>query len=272
MGRVDRATGRETRRTPQELKASAARMRSLDLVSIHAAGSGHPGGTLSIMDVAAVLFLDEARYDPSDPRWDGRDRIFFSAGHKAPALYAGLVAAGFYAEEQAITLRKLGSPFQGHPHAPALPGLEVSSGSLGQGLGIAVGCALAGRIAGKAYRVYCVMGDGEQQEGSVWEAAMSAAHHKLGTLCAVIDKNGLQIDGSVDSVMRVDPLADKYAAFGWNVIAVDGHDVAAIQAGFRAARAVTDKPTVLIAATAKGKGVSFKIGRASCRERVFVHV
>ena len=239
MGSVDRVGGRESHPSAGELRASAARMRALDLVSIYAAGSGHPGGTLSVMDLAAVLFLDEVRYDPADPRWDGRDRAFFSAGHKAPALYAGLVEAGYYGEKEAATLRKLGSPFQGHPHAPLLPGLEVSSGSLGQGLGIAVGCALAGRISGKPYRVYCVMGDGEQQEGSVWEAAMAASHHCLGNLCAIIDKNGLQIDGRVDSVMRVDPLAAKYEAFGWNAICVDGHDIEAIRAGFARARLVT---------------------------------
>ncbi|HEY9592931.1 MAG TPA: transketolase, partial [Spirochaetia bacterium] len=257
MGRVDRTTGREIRPSTDELIASAARMRALDLVSIHAAGSGHPGGTLSIMDVAAVLFLDEVRYDPRDPRWDGRDRVFFSAGHKAPALYAALVQAGYYTEEQAVTLRKLGSPFQGHPHAPGLPGIEVSSGSLGQGLGIAVGCALAGRSAGKPYRVYCVMGDGEQQEGSIWEAAMAAAHHGLDNLCAVVDRNRLQIDGSVDSVMRVEPLAEKYASFGWKVLPIDGHDIATIREAFRAARVARGKPTVVIADTVKGKGVSF---------------
>jgi transketolase len=262
MGIVDRASGRESHPSAQELRASAARMRALDLVSIQAAGSGHPGGTLSVMDLAAVLFLDEVRYDPADPRWDGRDRVFFSAGHKAPALYAGLVEAGFYREEEAVTLRKLGSPFQGHPHASLLPGLEVSSGSLGQGLGIAAGCALAGRISGKPYRVYCVMGDGEQQEGSVWEAVMAASHHGLGSLCAIIDKNGLQIDGRVDSVMRVEPLADKYEAFGWNAICVDGHDIEAIREGFARARLVQDRPSVLIASTVKGKGVSFMENQA----------
>jgi transketolase len=263
MGLVDRATGREIHLSAEEIATSAARMRALDIVSIHAAGSGHPGGTLSIMDVAAVLFLDEVRYDPRDPHWDGRDRVFFSAGHKAPALYAGLVQAGFHSEEQAVTLRKLGSPFQGHPHASVLPGVEVSSGSLGQGLGISVGCALAGRMAGKPYRVYCVMGDGEQQEGSIWEAAMAAAHHRLDNLCAIIDKNGLQIDGTVDSVMRVDPLAEKYAAFGWNVVTVDGHDIGAIRGAFRAARVARGKPTLIIALTVKGKGVSFMENQAS---------
>jgi transketolase len=262
MGLVDRATGREIHLSTEELASSAARMRALDIVSIHAAGSGHPGGTLSIMDVAAVLFLDEVRYDPRDPRWDGRDRVFFSAGHKAPALYAGLVQAGFHSEEQAVTLRKLGSPFQGHPHAPVLAGVEVSSGSLGQGLGIAVGCALAGRMAGKPYRVYCVMGDGEQQEGSIWEAAMAAAHHRLDNLCAIIDKNGLQIDGAVDSVMRVDPLAEKYTAFGWNVVTVDGHDIGAVRDAFRSARVARGKPTLIIALTVKGKGVSFMENQA----------
>jgi transketolase len=262
VGRVDRTTGVEAHPGAEKLRARAARMRALDLVSIHAAGSGHPGGTLSVMDIAAVLFLDEVRYDPADPRWEGRDRVFFSAGHKAPALYVALVEAGFLSEEQAVTLRKLGSPCQGHPHAPALPGVEVSSGSLGQGLGIAAGCALAGRMAGAPWRVYCVMGDGEQQEGSIWEAAMAAAHHRLDNLCAIVDKNRLQIDGPVSAVMSIDPLADKYRAFGWNVLAVDGHDVAALQDAFRAARGAKGRPTVIVADTVKGKGVSFMENQA----------
>jgi transketolase len=262
MGIVNRASGVETHPSRDELRARAARMRALDLVSIHAAGSGHPGGTLSIMDVAAVLFLDEVRFDQQDPAWEGRDRVFFSAGHKAPAVYAALVQAGFYREEQAVTLRKLGSPFQGHPHAPALPGLEVSSGSLGQGLGIAVGCALAGRLGGKGYRVYCVMGDGEHQEGSVWEAVMAAAHHRLDSLCAVVDRNRLQIDGPVAAVMGVDPLPEKYRAFGWNALVVDGHDIDAIRAAFRTARDTRGVPTVIIADTVKGKGVSFMENQA----------
>jgi transketolase len=262
MGRIDRATGHETRLDAGQLSARAARMRALDLVSIHAAGSGHPGGTLSIMDVAAVLFLDEVRYDPADPRWEGRDRVFFSAGHKAPAIYVSLVEAGYLSEEQAVTLRKFGSPCQGHPHAPVLPGIEVSSGSLGQGLGIAVGCALAGRMAGASWRVYCVMGDGEQQEGSIWEAAMSAAHHRLDALCCIVDKNRLQIDGAVSAVMDVDPLADKYRAFGWNVLCVDGHDIGQLREAFRAARETKGKPSVIIADTVKGKGVSFMENQA----------
>jgi transketolase len=262
MGRFDRATGLETRLDAGQLRARAARMRALDLVSIHAAGSGHPGGTLSVMDIAAVLFLDEVRYDPADPRWEGRDRVFFSAGHKAPAIYMALVEVGYLSEEQAVTLRKFGSPCQGHPHAPVLPGIEVSSGSLGQGLGIAAGCALAGRMAGANWRVYCVMGDGEQQEGSIWEAAMSAAHHRLDALCCIVDKNRLQIDGLVSAVMDVDPLADKYRAFGWNVLCVDGHDIGQLQEAFRAARDAKGKPSVIIADTVKGKGVSFMENQA----------
>jgi len=262
MGKVDRPTGKESHLSPDELKKLACRMRALDIVSIHAAGSGHPGGTLSVMDIAAVLFLDEVRYDPRDPDWEGRDRVFFSAGHKAPAVYAALVQAGLYREEDAVTLRKLGSPFQGHPHAPNLPGLEVSSGSLGQGLGIAVGCALAGRMSGAGYRAYCVLGDGEQQEGSVWEAVMAAAHHELDSLCAIVDRNRLQIDGPVSAVMGVDPLADKYRAFGWNVLEVDGHDIEKLQKAFASARASRGKPTVIIADTVKGKGVSFMENQA----------
>ncbi len=257
MGRVDRSTGTETHLSAGELAAHAARMRALDVTAIHAAGSGHPGGTLSVMDIAAVLFMDEARYDPKDPRWEGRDRIFFSAGHKAPALYAALVERGFHTEEAAVTLRRLGSPFQGHPHAPALAGVEVSSGSLGQGLGIAVGCALAGRMAGAGWRVYCITGDGEHQEGSIWEAAMAAGHYGLDSLCCIVDRNRLQIDGLVSAVMGVDPLAEKYRAFGWNVIPVDGHDITALQAAFRAARGARGKPSVIVAETVKGKGVSY---------------
>jgi transketolase len=260
VGRCE--SGRETHPSAEELRAAAARMRGLDLVSIHAAGSGHPGGTLSVMDIAAVLYLDEARIDPRDPKWPGRDRIFLSAGHKAPAVYAALVELGMYRAEEAVTLRKLGSPFQGHPHAPKLPGIEVSSGSLGQGLGIAVGCAAAGRMDVASWRVYCIMGDGEQQEGSVWEAAMAAAHHRLDSLCAVVDRNRLQIDGPVSEVMGVDPLADKYRAFGWNVIECDGHNCAALKAAFSRARETKGKPSVILADTVKGKGVSFMENQA----------
>ncbi len=262
MGLIDSRTGQEWRLSGVELQEAARRMRALDVVSIHAAGSGHPGGTLSIMDVAAALYLNEARLDPKNPRWPERDRIFFSTGHKAPTIYSALAVLGLYTAEEVVTLRRLGSPFQGHPHAPKLPGIEVSSGSLGQGLGIAAGCALAARLDRRAHRVYCIMGDGEQQEGSIWEAAMTAGHYRLDNLCAVVDCNGLQIDGKVEEVMGVEPLADKYRAFRWNVLEIDGHDMEQILAAFARARETRGQPTVILARTVKGKGVSFMEGQA----------
>lgn len=257
MGLVDSKTGKEKKYTKDELVRAAAEMRVLNLVSIHAARSGHPGGTLSIMDITAALFLNEAKLDPKNPKWDGRDRIHWSTGHKAPAIYAALGVAGFYKYEDVATLRKINSPFQGHPHAPKLPGIEVSGGSLGQGLSVAVGSALAGKKDRKSYRVYCIMGDGEQQEGSIWEAVMSASHFKLDNLVGIIDRNRLQIDGRVEEVMNVEPLEDKYRAFGWHVVTIDGHDMQAILDAFGEARATSGKPTVIIADTIKGKGVSF---------------
>lgn len=249
--------------TVAELRAAAAEMRAMNVVSIYAAGSGHPGGTLSIMDVAAALYLNVLSHDPSDPAWPDRDRVFWSAGHKAPALYVALGRAGYFPLDDVVTLRQLGSRFEGHPHWLKVPGVEISSGSLGQGLGAAVGNALAGKLRGSAYRVYVIMGDGEQQEGSVWEAAMAAGHYKLENLCAVVDVNRLQIDGWVQDVMNVQPLADKYKAFGWNVIEIDGHDMLQILDAFSRARLETRKPTVILARTIKGKGVSFMENEAS---------
>ena len=257
MGIVDLKTGEEKKLKADELRTAAKDMRGLALISIHAARSGHPGGSLSIMDIAAALFLNEAKLSPDDDKWKERDRIFFSAGHKAPALYAGLVKAGFYSPEEMVTLRQLDSPFQGHPHAPKLKGVEVSSGSLGQGLSVAAGVALYGKLEGSGYRVYCIMGDGEQQEGNIWEAAMTAGHYKLDNLCAVLDKNRLQIDGWVKDVMSIDPIADKYRAFNWNVIEINGHDMDEILSAFKKARETKGKPTIIIADTVKGKGVSF---------------
>ncbi len=241
----------------EELVEAAKDMRALDLISIHAARSGHPGGTLSIMDIAAVLYLNEANIDPQNPDMENRDRIFFSAGHKAPAIYVALSKVGLVPEEDVVTLRKLNSPCQGHPHAPHLPGVEVSSGSLGQGLGIAVGSALTAKLDNKDHRVYCIMGDGEQDEGSIWEAAMACAHYKLDNLCAIIDKNRLQIDGWIKDIMDINPLADKYKAFNWNVITIDGHNIDEILSAFKQARDYKGKPTLIIANTIKGKGVSF---------------
>jgi len=241
----------------EELRDAARMMRGYDLVALCAAGSGHPGGTLSIMDVAAALYLRAAEHDPKNPEWPDRDRILWSAGHKAPALYVSLGMAGFCPIEDVVTLRKFGSAFQGHPHWLKLPGVEISSGSLGQGLSISVGMALAARIDGKQHKIFCLMGDGEQQEGEVWEAAMEAGHFHLDNIIAIVDCNRLQIDGWVKDVMQVEPLGAKYAAFGWEVLRIDGHNMSEIVDALEQARAVQGKPVVILADTIKGKGVSF---------------
>jgi transketolase len=232
-------------------------MRGYDLVTLCAAGSGHAGGTLSIMDITAALYLHVAQLDPKNPNWADRDRILWSAGHKAPALYVGLGFAGFCDIDDVVTLRKLHSRFQGHPHWLKLPGVEVSSGSLGQGLSVAVGMALSARLDEKKHKIFCLMGDGEQQEGQVWEAAMEAGHFHLDNIIAVIDVNRLQIDGWVKDVMEVQPLDQKYAAFGWEVLHVDGHDMKQLVEAFDKAKTVVGKPVVILADTVKGKGVSF---------------
>jgi len=246
-----------------QLKAAAAEMRAINVAAIYAAGSGHPGGTLSVMDIAATLYLNVLNHDPADPSWPARDRVFWSAGHKAPALYVALGRAGYFPLDDVVLLRQLGAPFEGHPNWLKLPGIEISSGSLGQGLGAAVGNALALKLRGASSRVYVIMGDGEQQEGSVWEAAMSAGHYKLDNLCAIIDVNRLQIDGWVEDVMNVQPLAEKYAAFGWNVLECDGHDIQQLLDAFAKAKQAANKPTVILAKTIKGKGVSFMENEAS---------
>jgi transketolase len=268
MPLIDSATGKVTRKyTVDQLREAANLMRGYNLVALCAAGSGHAGGTLSIMDITAALYLHSARHDPAHPSWPDRDRIVWSAGHKAPSLYAGLAFAGFCALDDVVTLRKLGSPFQGHPHWLKLPGVEVSTGSLGQGLSISVGMALAARLDGKQHKVFCLMGDGEQQEGQVWEAAMEAGHFHLDNIVAVIDCNRLQIDGWVKDVMQVEPLADKYASFGWQVMRVDGHDMQALVSAFEEARAAQGKPVVILADTIKGKGVSFMENQAGWHGR-----
>jgi transketolase len=241
----------------EELKEAANLMRGYDLVALCAAGSGHAGGTLSIMDIAAALYLRVADHDPLDASWRDRDRIIWSTGHKAPSLYLGLAFAGFCPIDDVVLLRKLSSPFQGHPHWLKLPGVEVSTGSLGQGLSIAVGIALAGKLNNQNYQTFCIMGDGEQQEGQVWEAAMEASHHGLDNLVAIIDKNRLQIDGPVSEVMNVEPLEAKYRSFGWEVFYVDGHNMAQVVEVLEKAKAGVGKPVVIIAETVKGKGVSF---------------
>lgn len=257
MGICDCKTGKNNEIDVSKLQQAADEMRAYALIAIHAAASGHPGGSLSCMDIVANLFLHTMKHDPENPHWECRDRLFFSAGHKAPALYAGLAYCGYFPKEDMVTLRRYDSPFQGHPHWLKLAGIEMSSGSLGQGLGIALGDALAMKLDGIDSRVYCIMGDGEQQEGSIWEAVMAAGHLKADNLIGIVDKNRLQIDGNVADVMNVDPLADKYRAFNWNVIEIDGHDHQQIHDAMDQARKHTGSPTVIIANTVKGKGVSF---------------
>lgn len=240
-----------------ELKEQAKLMRGYNLVALCAAGSGHAGGTLSIMDITAALYLKIADHDPKNPSWEDRDRIIWSTGHKAPSLYLGLAFAGFCKKEDVMYLRKLYSPFQGHPHWLKLAGVEVSSGSLGQGLSVAVGISLAGKLDGKNYKTFCIMGDGEQQEGNIWEAAMEAGHFKLDNLVGIIDYNRLQIDGWVREVMDVDPLEDKYRSFGWEVIRINGHEMQQVIDALQKGKRGVGKPLLIIAETVKGKGVSF---------------
>jgi transketolase len=240
-----------------ELVEAANLLRGYDLICLAAAGSGHAGGTLSIMDIAAAVYLNVARHDPRNPEWEGRDRIIWSTGHKAPSLYLCLGMSGYFDIEEVVTLRKLYSPFQGHPHWLKLTGVEASTGSLGQGLSISNGIALAAKLDNRDHRVFCFMGDGEQQEGQIWEAAMEAGHYQLDNLCGIVDKNRLQIDGWVEEVMDIDPLNKKYESFGWNVIEIDGHDMKQILNAFEQAKSFKGKPTVIIAHTVKGKGVSF---------------
>ncbi|MGZ4824582.1 MAG: transketolase, partial [Terriglobales bacterium] len=226
MAIIDSKTGKVVRDySIDQLKDAARLMRGYDLVALCAAGSGHAGGTLSIMDIAAALYLKVANLDPQNAEWADRDRIIFSTGHKAPSLYLGLAFAGFFTPDEVVTLRKLYSPFQGHPHWLKLPGVEASTGSLGQGLSIAVGLARAARLNQKNHTTFCIMGDGEQQEGQIWEAAMEAGHYQLDNLVGIVDYNRLQIDGRVADVMNIDPIEQKYLSFGWDVVRINGHDM-----------------------------------------------
>ncbi len=239
------------------LEEIAKKIRIGIIEGTHAAKSGHPGGSLSITDVLAYLYFEEMNVDPANPADPDRDRFVLSKGHCAPALYASLANRGFFPVEELTTLRKIGSRLQGHPDMTLTPGVDMSAGSLGLGISSAAGMALAGKIDGKAYRVYTAVGDGESEEGQVWEACMFAAHYKLDNFCAIFDWNGLQIDGSVSEVMNPTPHDKKLEAFGFHVISIDGHDFDAIEAAFNEAKAVKGKPTAIIAKTVKGKGVSF---------------
>ena len=236
----------------------ANRIRMGALTGIYHAKSGHPGGSLSVADILAVLYGREMRYDPQRPDWEDRDRFVLSKGHCAPALYAALAECGFFPTEELTTLRHTDSRLQGHPDMRKTPGVDMTTGSLGQGISAACGMAISGKLRKKDYRVYTVIGDGESEEGQVWEAAMAAAKYKLDNLCAIIDHNGLQIDGRNDDVMPVMPLDKKFEAFNWNVLSVNGHDYDALSDAFDKAAAMNNgKPTVVIMETIKGKGVSY---------------
>ncbi|EHQ92234.1 transketolase [Desulfosporosinus youngiae] len=240
-----------------ELKRVANVIRQDIISMLAAAKSGHPGGSLSAADIVATLFFNEMKINPQEPNWADRDRFVLSKGHAAPVLYSALAEKGYFPKEELQGLRKTGHPLQGHPDMKKTPGVDMSTGSLGQGLSAANGMALAGKLDGKDYRVYALLGDGEMAEGQIWEAAMAAAHYKLDNLTAIIDYNGLQIDGKTDSVMCSAPLAQKWQAFCWHVIEVDGHEIDALLSAFAEAKTVKGRPTMIIAKTVKGKGVSF---------------
>ena len=240
-----------------ELKKLANSIRFGIIEAVYNAGCGHPGGSLSIADVLTYLYFEEMNVNPADPKWQDRDRFVLSKGHTAPALYSTLAERGFFPKEELKTLRKTGSRLQGHPDMKGVPGVDMSTGSLGLGISAACGMALSGKVGGKDYRVYTVLGDGESEEGQVWEAAMLAAHYKLDNLVAILDWNGLQIDGPITEVMNPTPHDKKFEAFGWHVITIDAHDFLQLEAAFAEARTVKGKPTVIIAKSTKGKGVSY---------------
>lgn len=242
-----------------ELSVIAAKMRQTILSMLTTAKSGHPGGSLSAIDMILELYLNEMRHDPKQPKWPERDRFVLSKGHGVPALYAVLAHCGYINHDDLFTLRHLGSSLQGHPANRLMSSIEASTGSLGQGLSVALGMALAARVGSNSPRwnVYAILGDGEQQEGQVWEAAMCAAHYKVGNLIAFVDRNNGQIDGLVDDIMDIEPLEQRWKNFGWHTMTIDGHDFSAIHRACVEARAKTDQPTMIVAKTVKGKGVSF---------------
>jgi len=241
----------------KKLEEKANEMRQDLIKMLLEAGSGHSAGPLGFMDVMTALYFHVLKYDPKNPDWEDRDRFFLSHGHIAPVLYTVMAHAGYFPKDELKTLRKLGTRLQGHPHREALPGLESTSGPLGQGLSQAIGTALAAKLDEKSHRIYCATSDGEHNEGQVWEAVLTAAKYKLNNLTAILDRNNIQIDGYTEDVMPLDSLAEKYEAFGWHVIEVDGHNIEQIVNACEEAKTIYEKPTMIIAHTIPGKGVDF---------------
>ena len=241
----------------KQLQITACKVRMGIIESTHGAKAGHPGGSLSAAEVFTYLYFKELNIDPKNPKWEGRDRFVLSKGHTTPGLYATLANRGFFPVEDLPTFRHIDSYLQGHPNMNMVPGVDMSTGSLGQGVSTAVGMAIAAKHTGKTNRVYSLLGDGEIQEGQVWEACMAASHYKLDNFCIVVDNNGLQIDGKIADVMSPYPIVDKLQAFGMHVIAIDGHDFDAIEAAFNEAKEIKGQPTAIVMTTVKGKGVSY---------------
>lgn len=246
----------------EDLKMKAKDIRKDIIEEVYNANSGHPGGSLSISDIMAVLYFNELRIDEKNPRWEERDRLVLSKGHCSPALYAALAERGFFDKEDLKSFRKIESNLQGHPDLNKVPGVDMTSGSLGQGLSIANGMAIAGKMDNKNYRVYTILGDGEIEEGQIWEAAMTANKYKLDNLCVIVDNNNLQIDGTIEEVMSSYPIDEKFKSFGFNVLTIDGNNIEEILNGFEIAKQTKNKPTCIIAKTIKGKGVSFMENKA----------
>ena len=244
-----------------ELKAIAKELRVDIIRMLVEAGSGHPGGSLSCIDIIVTLFFHKMRHRPKDPEWSDRDRFVLSKGHCVPALYAVLAKSGYFPHEELLSLRKLNSRLQGHPDRNRLPGIEASTGSLGQGLSVALGMAMTGKISKMDYRVYCLISDGECQAGQVWEAAMAAPQFKLDNLCVLLDYNKIQLSGVVKDIMNLEPLLNKWRAFNWNTVEIDGHDFQAIIQALDEAERIKDKPNLVLCHTTKGKGVSFMEGK-----------
>ena len=246
----------------EELKNMAKKVRRGIIEEVYKAQSGHPGGSLSVADILTVLYFDELNVDEKNSKWEDRDRLVLSKGHCSPALYSCLANRGFFDVEKLTTFRNIESKLQGHPDMTKVPGVDMTTGSLGQGLSAANGMAIAGKMDKKNYRVYCILGDGEIEEGQIWEAAMASSKYKLDNLCVIVDNNNLQIDGTIDKVMSPYPIDEKFKSFGFQIINIDGNDIEEIKKAFEVAKNVKEKPVCIIAKTTKGKGVSFMENKA----------